>query len=162
ACRLAARPHHGSDPFPGATPAFPARARKSRGHDAGERDHSLHSKEGSCQRKTISRSMRAGGGTPARRKDTTMAEPHLHDHHDATAGEHTVDVNGIRLHYEIHGAHDGPSGARPPLLLLHGFTGSAGDWLFAGRDQLARGHLVIAPDARGHGSSTNAGEAITH
>lgn len=67
----------------------------------------------------------------------------------------TVRVNGIELHYEEHGQGE-------PLLLLHGFTGCAGDWAHAGRDQLAQEYRLIAPDARGHGRSTNPERVITH
>lgn len=74
------------------------------------------------------------------------------------ANEHTettVQVNGIDLHYAI-------DGAGPPLLLLHGGTGCHGDWAYAGRDQLVREYQLIAPDARGHGQSTNPAKTLTH
>lgn len=46
-------------------------------------------------------------------------------------------------------------GAGEPLLLLHGLTGSADDWMHVfDRDALAATRRVIAPDARGHGRST--------
>lgn len=67
----------------------------------------------------------------------------------------TVRVNGIELHHEEHGQGE-------PLLLLHGFTGCAGDWAHAGREQLAQEYRLIAPDARGHGRSTNPERTITH
>jgi pimeloyl-ACP methyl ester carboxylesterase len=67
-----------------------------------------------------------------------------------TSGEsgRSVRLNGIDLHYEIMGAGE-------PLLLLHGMTGCTGDWVFSGRDELARHHQLIMVDARGHGRSTN-------
>lgn len=43
-----------------------------------------------------------------------------------------------------------------PLLLLHGLTGTCGDWGHAfDLDRLATSYRVIAPDARGHGRSDN-------
>ena len=56
-----------------------------------------------------------------------------------------VDVDGLGLHAEV-------AGAGPPLVLLHGFTGSAGTWsgLTAA---LAADYTVIAPDLIGHGRS---------
>ena len=67
----------------------------------------------------------------------------------------TANVNGAELHYEIDGAGE-------PLLLLHGGTGCHGDWIYAGREQLVREYKLIAPDARGHGLSTNPLKTITH
>jgi pimeloyl-ACP methyl ester carboxylesterase len=69
--------------------------------------------------------------------------------------ENDLRVNGIELHYETRGAGD-------PLLLLHGGSGCHEDWVYAGRDDLAREYTLIAPDARGHGRSTNPGKTITH
>lgn len=74
---------------------------------------------------------------------------------DMAANGQTVQLNGIDLYHEVHGQGE-------PLLLLHGFTGCSGDWVHAGRDQLAREHRLIVPDARGHGRSTNPGKTITH
>jgi pimeloyl-ACP methyl ester carboxylesterase len=67
----------------------------------------------------------------------------------------TVHVNGIDLFYEVEGAGE-------PLLLLHGGTGTHENWAYAGRDQFLREYRLIAPDARGHGRSTNPGRTITH
>jgi pimeloyl-ACP methyl ester carboxylesterase len=67
----------------------------------------------------------------------------------------TVHVNGIDLFYEIEGAGE-------PLLLLHGGTGTHENWAYAGRDQFLREYKLIAPDARGHGRSTNPQRTITH
>jgi pimeloyl-ACP methyl ester carboxylesterase len=67
----------------------------------------------------------------------------------------TLAVNGIDLHYEI-------AGEGEPLLLLHGMTGCCGDWVYAGRDQLVSAYRLIAPDARGHGRSTNPLKSLTH
>ena len=54
-------------------------------------------------------------------------------------------------------------GEGPPLLLLHGFTGSRGDWVHLfDLDQLARDYTVIVPDARGHGRSTNPDGTFSH
>ena len=46
-------------------------------------------------------------------------------------------------------------GEGEPLLLLHGLTGTSGDWRHVfDLDALAAQYRVIAPDARGHGRST--------
>ena len=61
-----------------------------------------------------------------------------------------VDVDGLGLHAEL-------AGSGPPLVLLHGFTGSAGTWsgLTAA---LAADYTVIAPDLIGHGRSDAPGD----
>jgi N-formylmaleamate deformylase len=55
-------------------------------------------------------------------------------------------TNGIHIHYLRTG------GGKPPLVLLHGLTGSGACWI-----PLARGleceYDVVMPDARGHGNS---------
>ncbi len=66
-----------------------------------------------------------------------------------------LQVNGMELHYEVEG--DGE-----PLLLLHGMTGCHEDWQYAGRQEFLRAYQLIAPDARGHGRSTNPEKSITH
>ena len=64
-----------------------------------------------------------------------------------------LDVNGIELHYEIHGEGE-------PLLWLHGFMGCGSDWRYIFKDVPA-GFRLIAPDIRAHGSSTHTGEFTT-
>ena len=56
-----------------------------------------------------------------------------------------ADVNGVRLHYLAAGAGD-------PVVLLHGYAQNSHMWrpLIA---ELAKTHLVIAPDLRGFGKS---------
>jgi pimeloyl-ACP methyl ester carboxylesterase len=52
-------------------------------------------------------------------------------------------------------------GAGGPLVLLHGFTGAADDW--AGViGELSRDRQVITLEHRGHGNSTNTGDAATY
>jgi pimeloyl-ACP methyl ester carboxylesterase len=63
-------------------------------------------------------------------------------------------VNGVDLAYDI-------GGAGPPLVLVHGYTGSSLDWtdvLGALRTQAT----VLVYDHRGHGESTNTGDASTY
>lgn len=59
-----------------------------------------------------------------------------------------VEALGVRLHV----AHDGGARGRPPIILLHGFTGSAASWepVVA---RLAGATRVITPDLLGHGRS---------
>lgn len=63
--------------------------------------------------------------------------------------DRTVEVDGATIHYRVGG--DGE-----PLLLLHGFVwaGQAWDPII---DELRSRFMVIAPDMRGHGQSTNPG-----
>jgi pimeloyl-ACP methyl ester carboxylesterase len=58
----------------------------------------------------------------------------------------TIDANGRATAYEI-------DGAGPPLVLLHGATGSGGDHFGPLRPVLARGFRCYMPDARGHGGT---------
>lgn len=65
-------------------------------------------------------------------------------------------INGIEMHCEILGSGE-------PLVLLHGFTGSSGDWVHLfDLEALARDHRLILPDLRGHGRSDNPLGTITH
>ena len=57
----------------------------------------------------------------------------------------TVEVDGLGLHVEV-------SGSGPPLVLLHGFTGSAGTWREL-TSALASEYTTIAPDIVGHARS---------
>lgn len=55
--------------------------------------------------------------------------------------------NGIRIHYRRTG-----SGDKPPLILLHGFSGNGLCWLPVAQ-ALEAEYDIIMPDARGHGRS---------
>lgn len=57
-----------------------------------------------------------------------------------------IRANGIDFHVEDHG-----NGT--PLVLLHGFTGSAASWSSVSRE-LSRRHRVVATDIIGHGESS--------
>ena len=71
----------------------------------------------------------------------------------ATSGR-TEPINGMQMYYET-------CGQGEPLVLLHGFTGSGGDWQpFIG--DLAEEYLLVIPDLRGHGRSTNPSMQFTH
>jgi pimeloyl-ACP methyl ester carboxylesterase len=65
-----------------------------------------------------------------------------------------VEINGIEV-----AVSDAGTGGRP-LLLVHGFTGHRDDFLDR-IPELAEQGRVIAPDLRGHGSSTHTGRAET-
>lgn len=62
--------------------------------------------------------------------------------------------DGARLHALVFGA-------GPPLLLLHGFTGSAAGLAGLARE-LAADHLVIVPDLLGHGASEAPDDPARH
>ena len=71
----------------------------------------------------------------------------------ATRG-HIVQINDIEMYYEEYGAGE-------PLVLLHGFGGSARNWRpFAA--QLSQHHRLIVVDLRGHGHSSNPSNRFTH
>ena len=53
-------------------------------------------------------------------------------------------------------------GDGPPLVLLHGLTGTGADWKHVfDLDTLSRSFRVVLPDARGHGRSPNPGAEFT-
>lgn len=57
------------------------------------------------------------------------------------------ETNGISVHYLRTG------GDKPPLILLHGLTGSGACWTPLARS-LEKEYDVVMPDARGHGNSS--------
>jgi N-formylmaleamate deformylase len=57
------------------------------------------------------------------------------------------ETNGIKIHYLRSGR------AKPPLVLLHGLTGSGACWIPLAR-ALEGEYDVVMPDARGHGNSS--------
>jgi pimeloyl-ACP methyl ester carboxylesterase len=66
-------------------------------------------------------------------------------------------ADGVSLSVAAHGeGHPGP-----PLVLLHGFTGSATDWDGVVGPLSAR-RRVLTVEHRGHGDSTNTGDAATY
>lgn len=66
-------------------------------------------------------------------------------------------MNTVRVG-EIEMAYDDVGRGEPPLVLVHGFTGSRDDFADV-LAALAEGRRVLAPDQRGHGDSTNTGRA---
>jgi pimeloyl-ACP methyl ester carboxylesterase len=69
--------------------------------------------------------------------------------------EERADLNGISLYYETYGA-------GTPVLVLHGGTAFI-ETMHNQITALAQDHLVIAPDSRAHGRSTDAeGEPLTY
>lgn len=63
--------------------------------------------------------------------------------------EHDIDIDGLRLHADVYGEQ---SVAGEPVVLLHGFTGSAAGWREVA-EALAPTCPVIAIDIVGHGRS---------
>jgi alpha-beta hydrolase superfamily lysophospholipase len=59
-----------------------------------------------------------------------------------------ADVNGIRMHYLVAGKGD-------PVILMHGYAQNSRMWLPTIRE-LAKTHLVVAPDLRGFGDTAKA------
>lgn len=72
----------------------------------------------------------------------------------STASGHIAQINNIEMYYEEYGA-------GKPLVLLHGFGGSAQNW-YPFVDRLSKQHRLIAVDLRGHGHSTNPENKFTH
>jgi pimeloyl-ACP methyl ester carboxylesterase len=64
-----------------------------------------------------------------------------------------VTINGAELSYETFGEGE-------PLLWLHGLMGAGSDWKYL-FDRPPQGYRLIAPDLRGHGSSTNPQESFS-
>lgn len=65
-----------------------------------------------------------------------------------------IAVNDVELSVAVHGSGD-------PLVLVHGFTGNASDWDGV-VGPLAAHRQVITVEHRGHGDSTNTGDASTY
>ena len=72
-----------------------------------------------------------------------------------TSARQEVAVGDVVLRYDEQGS------GEPPLLLLHGFTGAALDFVDV-IPALAAARRVVAYDQRGHGDSTNTGDASTY
>ena len=66
-----------------------------------------------------------------------------------------IGIGDVQMYYEREGNGE-------PLLLLHGATGCHEDWIYAGRGEFLQAYSVIAPDARGHGATSNPQATITH
>jgi pimeloyl-ACP methyl ester carboxylesterase len=65
-----------------------------------------------------------------------------------TVESHSIEANGINLHYLQAGESDGT-----PVILLHGYAETSHMWLPL-MEQLADRHVVIAPDLPGSGASS--------
>lgn len=61
---------------------------------------------------------------------------------------HTIQVNGIRIHYKTLGPANGS-----PVLLIHGLGGNAEDWRNLAPYLTKAGYRVIMPDLPGYGRS---------
>jgi pimeloyl-ACP methyl ester carboxylesterase len=59
--------------------------------------------------------------------------------------ERWADVRGVRMHYFV-------GGEGPPLVLVHGLSGSAGNWVELA-PLLTERHRVLVPELPGHGGS---------
>jgi pimeloyl-ACP methyl ester carboxylesterase len=73
---------------------------------------------------------------------------------EAAIQSDTISVNGIEMYYETHGRGE-------PLLLLHGFGGCAGDWVYI-PNEWAKEYRLVIPDLRGQGHSINPSGVFTH
>src|SRR5438034_2700640 len=62
-------------------------------------------------------------------------------------------VNGVKLHYLV-------AGKGTPVILLHGYAQNSHMWRPLMKE-LAKTHLVVAPDLRGFGDSAKASPAMT-
>jgi len=72
---------------------------------------------------------------------------------EAHGGQY-ADINGIQLYYETYGG-------GPPVLVLHGGTGSLEDMRYQ-IAALASDRFVLAPDSRGHGLSSDADTPLSY
>ena len=73
---------------------------------------------------------------------------------DTSVKGNFVQLDGLNMYYEIQG-----QGA--PLLLLHGGSGTSGDWA-PYLPRLSEHFQVITPDSRGHGKSKNPGDKLSY
>ena len=73
---------------------------------------------------------------------------------DTSVKGNFVQLNDLNMYYEIQG-----QGA--PLLLLHGGSGTSGDWA-PYLTRLSEHFQVITPDSRGHGKSKNPGDKLSY
>jgi pimeloyl-ACP methyl ester carboxylesterase len=76
-------------------------------------------------------------------------------HSTQTMKAETVDVNGMKMYYEV-------SGKGEPLLLVHGFSSSGRETWTPFVAQLSAKYRLVIPDLRGHGRSTNPSDEFTH
>lgn len=65
----------------------------------------------------------------------------------------TLNAGGVSIAYRLDGPLDGP-----PVVLLHALAGNSATWTRLTRSLVAAGHLVIAPELRGHGGSAWTGD----
>lgn len=70
-------------------------------------------------------------------------------------GEYKAELSDMEMYFEVHGQGD-------PLVLLHGFSGSGAAWQSPITHDLSQKYLLIIPDLRGHGRSTNPSGEFTH
>ncbi len=82
---------------------------------------------------------------PATREDPAMSDSHID----------TVTVGDITISYDSTGE------GLPPLVLVHGFTGTRADFEWV-RHRLALNRRVITFDNRGHGGTTHPADSTTY
>jgi len=70
-----------------------------------------------------------------------------------SAAGQSISIQGMDMYYEEYGQGE-------PLLLLHGFMGSGGDWALVFKNP-PEGYRSLFPDLRGHGRSTNPSGVFT-
>ncbi len=76
-----------------------------------------------------------------------VSHDRIEEHSDSAWQSGEVEANGIRLHYTRTG------GAKPPVVLAHGFSDDGLCWTPVA-EALAPRYDVIMVDARGHGRSS--------
>jgi pimeloyl-ACP methyl ester carboxylesterase len=82
--------------------------------------------------------------------------PQSHVVFDSIPAEH-AEIDGLEIAYRLR-----PGGARPPVLILHGFTGNGADWGTVCDRLHAAGHPTLSVDHPGHGDSAAPDDPATY
>ena len=71
-------------------------------------------------------------------------------------------ADGLELYFRDYDGAKGATGARPPVVCLHGLTRNSRDFENLAPHIAARGHRVLVPDMRGRGQSAYADDSATY